>query len=102
MPQGFNLILDPHRGIPNRKVVQGDLDPKVFDYFFRHCLTGERGPRQAMICTFFQKFYEACVLEGITPVWDETNEERINNVLQRLNFSQQGSPAKRRTKKEVA
>jgi hypothetical protein len=85
MPQGSN-ILDPHRGIADRKLVQGDIDPKIFNYFFRHCLTGDRGPRQAMICTFFQRFYEACVLEGIAPVWDETNEQRINDVLMRLNF----------------
>lgn len=67
-------------------MVQGRIDPKIFSYFFRQCLTGDRGPRQAMITQFFQKFYDACVADGIKPPWDEEIEGKINTVLQRLNF----------------
>lgn len=53
-----------------------------------------------MICTFFQKFYEACVLEGIAPVWDEENESRVSEVLNRMNFSSSVPAAKTKRAKE--
>lgn len=42
-----------------------------------------------MISLFFQRLHEACILNGIAPVWDEDNEDRVNEVLQRLNFNMQ-------------
>lgn len=96
MPQNTNLV-NIHADVENKALVQARIDSKVFDYFFRRCLTGDRGPRQAFITFFYQRFYEACVLEGIAPVWDETNEQRINAVLQRLNFLPSGGKPKYHT-----
>lgn len=98
MPQNTNIV-DVHAEVNDKCLVQGRIDKKVFDYFFRRCLTGDRGPRQAFITFFYQKFYEACVLDGIAPVWDETNEQRINAVLQRLNFIDVTELAARETKR---
>ena len=58
----------------------------VFNYFFRSCLVGDRGPRQAFITYFYQKFYEACVEAGIKGPWDDGIEDKILKVLHRLNF----------------
>jgi hypothetical protein len=85
MSQGTNII-NVHANATKKELVEARIDRKVFSYFFHHCLTGTRGPRQALVAFFFQRFYEACVLDGIAPVWDEDNERRINDVLQRLNF----------------
>jgi hypothetical protein len=94
MPQGTN-IPDVHADAPAKSLVQARIDAKVFDYFFRHCLTGDRGPRQSFITFFYQRFYEACVLNGIAPVWDETNEARMWEILQKLNFTVPTAPTKR-------
>lgn len=88
MPQNTNIV-NVHADAQDTHFVQARIDSKVFEYFFRRCLTGDRGPRQAFITFFYQKFYEACVLDGIAPIWDESNEQRINAVLQRLNFIDQ-------------
>lgn len=95
MPQGTNII-DVHADSQEKHLVQGRIDKKVFEYFFQRCLTGDRGPRQAFITHFYQRFYEACVLDGIAPTWDEDNERRINAVLQRLNFNERKRPTKPR------
>lgn len=80
------MIQDVYADCPKRMTVSGRVSEDCFNYFFRNVLPGERGPRQAMIAKFFQAFHEACVLNGIAPVWDETNEDRVNEVLQRINF----------------
>lgn len=51
-----------------------------------------------MISLLFQRLHEACVLNGIAPVWDEENEDRVNEVLQRLNFNVQRTAASKKTK----
>lgn len=68
------------------KKVSADLRTETFDYFFRHIFAGVRGPREAMICIFFEKLYEECYRQGILPVWDETNDEKVGAILANLNF----------------
>lgn len=80
-------IPNVHADIPNRAHVAGLLDPKIFHYFFRQVMPGERGPRNALISYFFQQFYQACLAAGIEPVWDEDNEAKVWEVLQRMNFN---------------
>lgn len=63
-----------------------DLDPKVYEYLFIRVLPGN-GTRQPLICTFFQKLYEACLAADIPPSYDFDNIERVNTILQRLNFN---------------
>lgn len=67
--------------------VMADLDANVWNYFFKGVFPGTKGPRQAMICTFFLKFYEACQKEGIVPLWDVDNEEKVGAILRQLNFN---------------
>jgi hypothetical protein len=81
-------------GIPNpmpnatsQHRVMADLDAQVWDYFFKGVFPGTKGPRQALICTFFQRFYEACQKENIVPIWDVDNESKVAGVLARLNFN---------------
>lgn len=83
-----HTIPDPHSHLPfnTRPIVQGRIDPQIYNYFFRQVLAGDRGPRSALVNTFFQKFYEACLEAKIPPVWSEENEDLVNNVLQRMNF----------------
>lgn len=71
--------------------VQANIDRKIFNYFFRHVLAGDRGNRQALISTFFQKFYAACVAAGIAQTYDPDNESKLITVLGRLNFDSAGS-----------
>lgn len=85
-------IIDVHAKAESRNEISGRIDSKVFNYFFRQVIPGERGPRQALICFFFQRLFEACVKEGIEPVWDEENEAKVNAVLQRLNFTPMPEP----------
>lgn len=66
--------------------VSAELRKETFDFFFRHVFAGVRGPREAMICIFFEKLYDQCHLEGILPVWDEMNDERVADILNRMNF----------------
>lgn len=80
-------IPNVHADIPDRAHVAGLIDPKIFHYFFRQVMPGERGPRNALISYFFQQFYEACKTAGIEPVWDEDNESKVWEVLQRMNFN---------------
>lgn len=93
--QGTHIV-NVHADIPDCKQVLGRIDPKIFKYFFQGCLVGDRGPRQAFITFFFQRFYEACLAEGIKPIWDEEIEGRINTVLQRMNFQALPEPKVRR------
>lgn len=92
MPKtGFyqNKIPDPHSHLGDqREYVCGRIDRKIFQYFFKQVLPGDRGPRNAIVATVFQRLYDACVDAGIKPGWnpDESNEVRVNEVLQRLNF----------------
>ena len=81
-----------------KNLVDAWIHNKVFNYFFRECLVGERGARSAMIGQFFQRFYEACVADGIRGPWDPEVESRVNEVLQRMNFKS----TKRKPKKGVA
>lgn len=83
--QGTNIV-NPWPDATDAGRVQANISPEVFNYFFRKLFVGERGPRQAMICIFFQRFHAACLAESIQPAWDETNEPRVNSILQRLNF----------------
>lgn len=98
--QGYyqNKIPDPHASLGDaREYVCGRIDRNIFNYFFKHVLPGDRGPRQAIIATLFQRFYEACLTEGIAPGWnpDESNERRVNEILQRLNFNPPTTPVQR-------
>lgn len=100
-----NKIPDPHSSLGDkREYVCGRIDRAIFNYFFKQVLPGDRGPRQAIVATLFQRFYDACIAEGIAPVWlpDGSNEERVNKVLQRLNFNepivQRTAAATKRTK----
>lgn len=73
----------------DKVTISGKIGKPCFNYFFRQVLPCHHGARQAMISLFFQRLHEACVLNGIAPVWDEDNEDRVNEVLQRLNFNVQ-------------
>jgi hypothetical protein len=67
--------------------VQGDLDPKVFDYFFKQVIPWSYGARQALICFFFQRLYEECQRLEIPPHWDEEfGPKTIVDILNRMNF----------------
>lgn len=87
MPQSTNII-NVHQHCKDKENVSAWIDRKIYRYFFRHVLAGDRGPRQAFICMFFQRFYEACVEAGIKEVYDENNEEKLVAVLERLNFKE--------------
>lgn len=65
-----------------------NLDKNVFEYFFRHVFAGDRGIRYALINTFFDKFYTACIAEGVPPEWDPTVYDKVKLVLERLNFDE--------------
>lgn len=70
--------------------VWANMDPKIYDYFFHHVLTGDRGAKQALINIFFEKLYEHCMfVENIPPHWDVDNEARVAAVVSRLNFREQ-------------
>lgn len=96
MPFSQHKIPNPHKDAEHQEVVYGRIDRKVFTYFYRHLFPASHGPRSAFTATFYQRLYEACVAAGIEPVWDESNEERVNTILQRLNFNE---PAKVKGKK---
>lgn len=66
--------------------VNADLDPAVFNYFFRGALAGERGPREAMICIFFKALYEECIKQQIPAHFEIDNEHRIAQLLQGITF----------------
>jgi hypothetical protein len=74
--------------------VQGDIDRKIYSYFFTHVVAHTHGARQCIINFFFQRFYEECKELGIPEVWDETNEHIIIEVLNRLNFKNRGGRKK--------
>lgn len=83
--QGTGITNPILNGKPEFRVM-ADLDADHWNYFFRGVFVGRRGPRQAIICTFFKKFKEACMAEGIIPVWEIDNEPKVNEILQRMNF----------------
>lgn len=87
MPLNGTGIPNPMPNATSAHRVMADLDKDVWDYFFKGVFPGTKGPRQAMICTFFLKFYEACQKENIVPIWDVDNESKVAAVLQRLNFN---------------
>ena len=68
--------------------VHGDIDKKVYDYFFMHVIAYTHGARQALITFFFQRLYEQCQDEGIPAVWDEESGPKILSILNRLNFNE--------------
>lgn len=72
--------------------VQADIDRKIYDYFFHHVIAYTHGARQAVISFFFQRFYEACVMQGIRPVWDEESAPKILKILNNLNFNNDERP----------
>jgi hypothetical protein len=78
--------------------VHGDIDKKVYDYFFMHVIAYTHGARQSLITFFFQRLYEACLDEGIPPVWDEESGPKILALLNRLNFQPQPEPKVRKKK----
>jgi hypothetical protein len=84
--QGTGIVNPIPNGTPDCRVM-ADLDKEHWNYFFRGVFVGKRGPRQALICTFFKKFKEACLEAKIEPIWEIDNEERVNEILQRLNFN---------------
>ena len=75
--------------------VQGDIDRKIFDYFFLHVIAHEHGSRQCIVNFFFQRLYEECQNQKIPAVWDEENGTKLLSILNNLNFDGKTS---RRTK----
>jgi hypothetical protein len=71
--------------------IQADMDRDVYKFFFHHVLAGNWGCRQAMINFFFQRLFEACLEQGIKPVWEDvdTNGQRVVDLLNRMNFNGQ-------------
>lgn len=67
--------------------VQADIDKNIYNYFFMHVIAYSHGSRQAMVTFFFQRLFEQCIEEGIPPVWDEKNGEKLLEILNRLNFN---------------
>lgn len=103
MSYSGNGILNPMPNGTSAHRVMADLDEEHWRYFFCGVFVGKRGPRQALICTFFKKFKEACIAGGIEPIWDVDNEAKVNEILQRLNFNppveiHQASKPKRKAK----
>lgn len=76
----------PSAGLAGR--IQSNLDQTIFNYFFRYIYPGDRGNRQALINTFFQAFYDACITDGISANYDPTGEshKRVLAILARINF----------------
>jgi hypothetical protein len=74
------------------KRVQANTATDVYNYFFRHVLIGNHGCVQAMVNFFFQRLFEECITQGIPPVWpdDDPNGKRIVEILNRLNFEDNG------------
>lgn len=94
----LSKILDVFHDLEHKEkvTISGKIGLDCFNYFFRKVLPCHWGARQAMISLMFQRLHEACVLNGIAPVWDEENEDRVNEVLQRLNFNVQRTAASKK------
>jgi hypothetical protein len=80
--------------------VQADVNRDIYDYFFHHVIAYTHNSRQSIINFFFQRFYEECISRGIQPIWDETNGDKLVEILNQINFNgNQQSEPKRRTNK---
>ena len=81
-------IPNPHPTATCSSRIQSNLDPTIFDYFFRHIYAGDRGSRQAIINTLFQAFYDACIANRIPAAYDPTGDShtRVLDILARVNF----------------
>jgi hypothetical protein len=67
--------------------VQGDIDRDVYNYFWRHVIAFTHGSQQAIVNFMIQRLYEACREAGIQKVWDEDNNKKLVDILNRLNFN---------------
>lgn len=72
--------------------VQGDIDREIYAYFFHHLVPWGFGARQAIINFFFQRLYEECLERGIPPVWNETSEQTLLDILNNINFNGTNRP----------
>lgn len=86
------MISNPMEGHQSHDaMVMGELSPEVFDYFFARSAPSvfgkTRGVRQALIATFFQRFYEECKKHEVLPQWDPEQDLVVEGILSRLNFN---------------
>lgn len=86
------MIPNPMEGRQSHDaLVMGELDPEVFLFFFaknQPAVFGRtRGARQALIATFFQRFYDECLRQGVTSKWDPDQDILVEAILSRLNFN---------------
>jgi hypothetical protein len=91
------IFTNPACGASDDTRVWANLDPSVHHYFFRQVLAGSTGAKQAIINTFFAKFYDACLTAGITNEWSLENEFAVRDVLKKLNFNGTRPTSTRRT-----
>lgn len=75
-----------------RERVMADLDADVFNFFFAaegdsvFCHT--RGARAALIAQFFHALKKQCELESVPSHWEPGNEDRVQHIMDRLNFNE--------------
>jgi len=91
-----------HR-VEDRYKVCATIDPAVGIYLFKRILT-EQGQANALIATFFLRFYEECIRRriGMRPgnddpqqaLWNEDCEHRAAEIMRDLNFNPPTTNAK--------
>lgn len=86
-------ITNVHRDDSDPQRVQADIAKPVWTYFFRGIFRGDPGVRTALIAYFFEQLYQECLKHPeLDPnTWDESNEQRIAEILYRLNFRDVGA-----------
>lgn len=84
-------LRNPHAGSLRVGRVMADLDEDVFNFFFRPdgpCVfTGSRGVRQALLAQFFDALRRECLAQGVAPRWEPENEEKVQKIMDNLNFN---------------
>ena len=88
-------LRSPVTGV-NVSSVQAFIDDDTFNYFFSRdtpsVLGHTIGARQMLIAQFFEKLHAACVAEGIAPRWEPDGEDRVQKLMNKLNFDNKADP----------
>lgn len=86
-PHG-TILSDPYRALPiaDRQTVSGFIDPTVHDELFRKMFPGCRGLANALVTIFIDSVYKECLAEGIPLQFEPENEQRLSDIISRLNF----------------
>lgn len=100
-------LKNPHAGAQFVGRIMADIDLPCYSYFFGRPVTkaapdagsgvlvGTRGARQAIMSQMFEKLKAACLAEGIDQEWQPENEEKVQAILDRMNFKEQKQKKKK-------